>query len=66
LNVRALLTKDQLSFIVNEVNLQMQGYGVLPKWEENETYDEFKEKANKYYYDYWYNKPGERVERKQD
>ncbi len=43
-----LLTKDQLKLMINEINLQKQGFG---------TYRED-------YYDYWLNTPGEDVPKK--
>ena len=52
------LTKGQLNFMLNEIKLQNQGYGFLPKYNHALSNAQNAELATQYYYDYWLNIPG--------
>jgi hypothetical protein len=34
---QSLLTKGQLKLMINEIDLQKQGYGVIPKYDKNNS-----------------------------
>lgn len=59
-----LITKDQINLMMNEINLQMQGYGVAPKYDSNLSNKQNEENYIKYFLDYWSNTPGQDVEKK--
>ena len=56
-----LVTSDQVKFLLNEVQLQMQGYGVKPKYDGKSSSEVNQQRHIKYYDNYWFNPPGENV-----
>jgi hypothetical protein len=42
----------------------MQGYGVAPKYDSKISNADNQQRQFKYYQDYWFNTPGQEVERK--
>ena len=55
------LTNGQLNFMLNEINLQNQGYGFLPKYNPSLTSEQNATLYNLYYENYWLNIPGTSV-----
>lgn len=53
-----MLTKGQLNYILNEINLQKQGYGFAPKYNSVLTPEQNANLYKQYYEDYWLNFPG--------
>lgn len=53
-----LVTESQLKLMINEINLQRQGYGIMPKYDKNASQDQNDQKFLKYYNDYWMDEPG--------
>jgi RHS repeat-associated protein len=64
-NSPTLITKDQIGMMLNEINLQIQGYGVSPKYDSNLSHEENSMRYFKYYKNYWESRPGEPVEKKE-
>lgn len=56
-----LITGDQLNLMLDEINLQKQGYGVMPKYDKKKSQKENSLKKLKYYDNYWNNSPGKNV-----
>jgi hypothetical protein len=56
-----LLTHDQLSMLISEINLQKQGFGLMPTYDPNYSVEDNSKKFEKYYNDYWLNTPGQEV-----
>ncbi len=52
------LTKGQLNFMMNEINLQNQGYGFKPKYNPALTPEQNANLYKQYYENYWLNTPG--------
>ena len=59
-----LITNDQLKFIINEISLQLIGYGVRPKYDTKASLKDNEKQADKYYNNYWFNVPGEALPNK--
>lgn len=57
-NNQTSLTKGQLNFMLNEIKLQKQGYGFIPKYNPNTTPEQNFNLYKKYYENYWLNTPG--------
>lgn len=55
------LTKGQLKFVMDEINLQKQGYGFVPKYNSTLTPEQNATLYKQYYHDYWLNIPGKPV-----
>ncbi|MCS3311727.1 hypothetical protein NXX38_07015 [Bacteroides sp. BFG-637] len=53
-----MLTKGQLNYILNEINLQKRGYGFAPKYNSVLTPEQNANLYKQYYEDYWLNFPG--------
>ena len=58
------LTKGQLNFMLNEINLQKQGYGFIPKYNPALSQKQNDNLFLKYYENYWNNIPGTPVTNK--
>ncbi|MVT45145.1 hypothetical protein GO495_31445 [Chitinophaga oryziterrae] len=56
-----LVTGDQVKFLLNEIRLQMQGYGVQPKYDSKSSNEVNQKRAMQYYDDYWFNPPRQAV-----
>lgn len=54
-----LITSDQVKFIQNEIHMQMQGYGVRPKYDKKVSNEVNQRRSSMYYDNYWSNVPGE-------
>ena len=61
---QTMLTCDQLNLMINEINLQKQGYGVAPKYDKSLSPEENASGYNEYFQNYWFNTPGQDVPRK--
>ena len=59
-----LMTKDQLKMMQNEINMQKHGYGVSPKFDPDASSEERRNLYNKFYQDYWFDTPGQVVQKK--
>jgi RHS repeat-associated protein len=59
-----LVTKDQINLMLNEISLQKQGYGVAPKYNRGASQMQNDQNYNNYYQSYWFNTPGQDVQRK--
>ena len=57
-----MLTKGQLNYILNEINLQKRGYGFAPKYNSVLTPEQNANLYKQYYEDYWLNFPGTPVQ----
>ena len=57
-----MLTKGQLNYILNEINLQKRGYGFVPKYNSVLTPEQNANLYKQYYEDYWLNFPGTPVQ----
>jgi hypothetical protein len=55
------LTKGQLNFMLDEINLQRQGYGFMPKYNSALTPEQNANLYKQYYENYWLNLPGTSV-----
>jgi RHS repeat-associated protein len=55
---QTFLTKGQLNFMLNEINLQNQGYGFMPKYNTSLTPEQNTNLYKQYYENYWLNPPG--------
>ncbi|MBI3518087.1 MAG: hypothetical protein HY062_01850 [Bacteroidetes bacterium] len=58
-----LITQDQLKLMTKEINLQMKGYGVMPKYNKGITLEQNAERFKKYYDSYWNKMPGTPVKK---
>ncbi|GGD34330.1 hypothetical protein [Flavobacterium orientale] len=58
------ITQDQIKLMKSEIELQMQGYGVMPVYDSKLNSNEVLSNYKKYFEDYWLNTPGEDVEKK--
>jgi hypothetical protein len=58
---QTFLTKGQLNFMLNEINLQNQGYGFKPKYNPSLTPEQNSNLFKLYYDDYWNKPPCEEV-----
>jgi hypothetical protein len=52
------LTNGQLNFMINEIGLQKQGYGFIPKYNSTLSPEQNANLYRKYYGNYWLNTPG--------
>ncbi|HAT61961.1 MAG TPA: hypothetical protein DCS83_05350, partial [Prevotella sp.] len=55
---QTFLTKGQLNFMLNEINLQNQGYGFIPKYNSSLTPSQNTNLYKQFYENYWFNLPG--------
>ena len=55
---QTFLTKGQLNFMLNEINLQNQGYGFIPKYNSSLTPSQNTNLYKQFYENYWLNLPG--------
>jgi hypothetical protein len=60
-NNLTLLTKGQLNFMLNEIKLQNQGYGFIPKYNPSLKQEQYDNLYKEYYDEYWNNTPGKSV-----
>jgi len=60
-----LITSGQLNFILHEIQLQIQGYGVKPAYDNKLSIEVNKQRYTNYYDNYWYNPPGDVVGKKE-
>jgi hypothetical protein len=55
------ITSGQLEFILHEIDLQKQGYGVRPKFDQTRSREEFIKDVEEKFDNYWFETPGEKV-----
>lgn len=58
-----LITKGQISLMKNEIHLQKQGYGIMPKYNNQISQQANQNNAIKLFINYWSNMPGTPVKR---